>query len=68
MTDVPPDLSAMPFEDALKLAPNAPVGWDEARRSLDGLPGGGLNIAHEAVERQARGLLRDKAAKNELMG
>ncbi|MCM2328259.1 MAG: acetate--CoA ligase [Lysobacter sp.] len=40
---------------ALKLAPNAPVGWDEARRSLDGLPGGGLNIAWEAVERHARG-------------
>jgi acetyl-CoA synthetase len=28
--------------------------WDEARRSLDGLPGGrGLNIAHEAVDRHA---------------
>ncbi len=30
--------------------------WDEARRSLDGLPAGrGLNIAHEAVVRHARG-------------
>jgi acetyl-CoA synthetase len=28
--------------------------WDEARRALDGLPGGrGLNIAHEAVDRHA---------------
>jgi len=25
--------------------------WDEVRKLLDGLPGGGLNIAHEAVDR-----------------
>ena len=25
--------------------------WDAARRELDGLPGGGLNIAYEAVDR-----------------
>ncbi len=25
--------------------------WDQARKLLDGLPGGGLNIAHEAVDR-----------------
>jgi acetyl-CoA synthetase len=37
--------------------------WDEARRGLDGLPGGkGLNIAHEAVDRHASGLLPDKVA------
>jgi len=29
--------------------------WEEARRGLQGLPGGGLNIAHEAVERHAAG-------------
>jgi acetyl-CoA synthetase len=29
--------------------------WDAARRALEGLPGGGLNIAHEAVDRHARG-------------
>ncbi len=29
--------------------------WERARRALDGLPGGGLNIAHEAVHRHARG-------------
>ncbi|MBZ5541907.1 MAG: acetate--CoA ligase [Acidobacteriia bacterium] len=30
--------------------------WEEARRDLDGLPGGqGLNIAHEAVDRHANG-------------
>ncbi|MGB7542746.1 MAG: acetate--CoA ligase [Burkholderiales bacterium] len=31
------------------------MGWDEARRALDGLPGGGLNIAYEAVDRHAAG-------------
>ena len=37
--------------------------WDEARRQLDGLPGGGgLNIAHEAVVRHARGPRRDRVA------
>ena len=31
--------------------------WQQARALLDGLPGGGLNIAHEAVDRHvARGL------------
>ena len=29
--------------------------WAAARRELEGLPGGGLNIAHEAVDRHARG-------------
>ncbi|MDP2795004.1 MAG: acetate--CoA ligase [Sulfurisoma sp.] len=36
--------------------------WDRARAELIGLPGGGLNIAHEAVERHANGPLRDKTA------
>ncbi|HSO31757.1 MAG TPA: acetate--CoA ligase [Labilithrix sp.] len=37
--------------------------WDEARRSLDGLPGGrGLNIAHEAVDRHASGARADRVA------
>ena len=37
--------------------------WDEARRALDGLPGGrGLNIAHEAVDRHAAGPRRDRTA------
>jgi acetyl-CoA synthetase len=29
--------------------------WDSIRRELAGLPGGGLNIAHEAVDRHAAG-------------
>ena len=37
--------------------------WADARRLLDGLPGGrGLNIAHEAVDRHAAGPRRDHLA------
>jgi len=37
-------------------AARAAFSWEEARRrELDGLPGGGLNIAHEAVDRHAAG-------------
>jgi acetyl-CoA synthetase len=42
--------------------------WDRVRGELGGLPGGGLNIAHEAVERQANGPLGDKAAFRFLSG
>lgn len=40
----------------------AAFSWAGARRELEGLPGGGLNIAHEAVERHARGPQRDRVA------
>ncbi len=44
-------------------AERATFSWEEARRALDGLPGGrGLNIAHEAVERHASGPHRDHVA------
>jgi acetyl-CoA synthetase len=44
-------------------AARASFSWDEARRALDGLPGGrGLNIAHEAVDRHADGPLRGRVA------
>jgi non-ribosomal peptide synthetase component F len=36
--------------------------WEILRRELAGLPGGGLNIAHEAVDRHAAGPNRDKTA------
>ena len=36
--------------------------WDEARGWLNGLPDGRLNIAHEAVDRHARGPLGDVVA------
>jgi acetyl-CoA synthetase len=44
------------------VAANAPMSWDEARARLDGLPGGGLNIAHEAVDRHAAGPRADRVA------
>jgi acetyl-CoA synthetase len=47
---------------ALRVAPNPPMTWDEARGALEGLPGGGLNIAHEAVDRHARGPNAEKTA------
>lgn len=36
--------------------------WDEVRGVLAGLPGGGFNIAHEAVDRHARGARCDHVA------
>ena len=42
--------------------------WADARRELDGLPGGGLNIAHEAVARHAHGPRRDHVAFRFLSG
>ncbi len=40
----------------------ASFSWEAARSELGGLPGGGLNIAHEAVELHASGAARDKTA------
>lgn len=40
----------------------AEFSWDAARAGLDGLPGGALNIAHEAVDRHAAGARRDHVA------
>jgi acetyl-CoA synthetase len=36
--------------------------WQQARNELEGLPGGGLNIAHEAVERHAHGASGERIA------
>jgi acetyl-CoA synthetase len=54
----------------LDVAPNlrdyadacAAFSWDAARAELDGLPGGGLNIAHEAVDRHLACGRADKLA------
>ncbi len=43
-------------------ATRATFTWAQARSELDGLPGGGLNIAHEAVDRHATGALADTPA------
>jgi acetyl-CoA synthetase len=41
----------------------AQFSWDSMRAELEGLPGGaGLNIAHEAVDRHARGAHRETVA------
>ena len=47
-SSVPPNLAD--YEAA-----RASFSWAQARSWLDGLPGGGLNIAYEAVTRHARG-------------
>jgi acetyl-CoA synthetase len=53
---------------ALCVAPNlrrdgvADFSWEAMRRALDGLPGGALNIAHEAVDRHASGPRADRVA------
>jgi acetyl-CoA synthetase len=52
---LPPNLSDY---DAQRRA----FSWEDARKHLQGLPGGALNIAHEAVDRHARGELREKVA------
>jgi acetyl-CoA synthetase len=52
---VPPNL--LDYDQA-----RAGFSWDDARKDLDGLPGGGLNIAHEAVDRHAGGARRDHIA------
>ena len=36
-------------------AARADFRWSDAADRIDGLPGGGLNIAYEAVDRHARG-------------
>jgi acetyl-CoA synthetase len=66
----------MPWETITKstadlaVAPNLPdyqtvceaFSWQAARSQLEGLPGGGLNIAHEAVDRHAKGARREHVA------
>ncbi len=52
---VPPNLSDY-------AATCATFDWDAVRAELAGMPGDGLNIAHEAVERHACGPLHDKVA------
>lgn len=54
-TGVRPNLER--YEEACKS-----FSWLRARSLLDGLPGGGLNIAYEAVDRHARGAAAGKLA------
>jgi len=36
--------------------------WEDVAKQFDGLPSGGLNIAHEAIDRHANSELKDKTA------
>ena len=36
--------------------------WEDINKEFDGLPSGGLNIAHEAIDRHANGALAQKTA------
>lgn len=36
--------------------------WEKVAENFEGLPSGGLNIAHEAIDRHANGTLSDKTA------
>jgi acetyl-CoA synthetase len=56
----PPIIPKSPAQ--LRVTPNTPLSSEEARRRLAGLPGGGLNIAHEAVDRHAVGALAGRIA------
>src|SRR3989304_4239299 len=43
-------------------AARASFRWDAVRAEIDGLPGGGLNIAHECIDRHLATQRRDKPA------
>src|SRR3972149_6686665 len=59
-----------PAPDRMPVRPNlidyaaasAAFRWDDIRAELDGLPGGGLNTAHECIDRHLKTPRRDKTA------
>ena len=58
-----------PSPDGMPVKPNldyekvaVDFDWPDMYKELDWLPGGGLNKAHEAIDRHANGRLRDKTA------
>ena len=61
---------AKPKLEDIKVRPNigeyhdslSGFSWQEFRSNLDGLPGGGLNLAYEAIDRHAASHKRDKVA------
>ncbi|MDY0011790.1 MAG: acetate--CoA ligase [Rhodocyclaceae bacterium] len=63
-TIIPKSAASWPVEPYLKDYPAVcrAFSWQAAQDRLAGLPGGGLNIAFEAVERHARGPNPDKTA------
>jgi len=60
ITKRPQDIASANLKDYGRTV--ADFSWDQARALLDGLPGGGLNIAYEAVDRHVARGLGDKTA------
>ncbi|MFA7268118.1 MAG: hypothetical protein WC073_02115 [Sterolibacterium sp.] len=58
---IPNELRVAPNLDDYAKAHKA-FSWDEIRQGLEGLPGGGCNIAYEAVDRHAAGAIRERTA------
>ena len=64
----PSDYIAKPSIESFEVTPNfdhaggSEFSWDQAYAEIDWLPGGGLNQAHESIDRHANGRLRDKVA------
>jgi acetyl-CoA synthetase len=58
------DVAALPVVPHLRdaAATRAAFTWDDARSALAGLPGGGLNIGFEAVDRHAEGARAERVA------
>jgi len=61
---VKPALARMPFRPNLTdyAAMRKSFSWDQIREELDGLPGGGLNIAHECIDRHVKTPRKNKTA------
>ncbi len=61
---IPKELSTMPICPSLidYEKERETFTWAKIAEQFDGLPSGGLNIAHEAIDRHANGLLGNKAA------
>src|SRR2546427_10345456 len=61
---------AKPPVDQMRVKPNLldyeglrrEFSWDDIRSELDGLPGGGLNLAHECLDRHLKTARRTKTA------
>src|SRR4051794_5936527 len=67
---MPYETIAKPPVEAMKVRPNlydyeaqrASFKWEDVAKELDGLPGGGLNIAYEALDRHVQKGKGDKPA------
>jgi acetyl-CoA synthetase len=60
--EIPPEPSPVPRNVRDYDQARAAFRWSDARAELAGLPSGGINIAHEAIDRHAQGPLAGKTA------